>query len=86
VRWAVAWQATTFVAATLLIGLPLGAAAGRLLWSFFASQLGALSEPVTPYRSLLLTIPGAVLLANILAIVPGIVAARVRPAPVLRAE
>ena len=86
VRSAVAWQATTFVLASLLIGLPVGIAIGRLIWTLFAHQLGTLAEPVTPSVQLLLTIPGAVLLANMVATVPAVIAGRMRPAPALRAE
>jgi ABC-type lipoprotein release transport system permease subunit len=86
VRWAVAWQATTFVAAALLVGLPVGIAVGRVIWSAFASQLGTLAEPVTPSLRLLLTIPAAVVLANMIAVVPAVMAGRMKPAPALRAE
>lgn len=86
VRWAVAWQATTFVSAALLIGLPVGIAVGRLIWTVFARQLGTLPEPVTPSLQLLLTIPGAVVLANMIAAVPAMMAGRMKPALALRAE
>ena len=86
VRWAVAWQATTFVCTALLIGLPIGVAVGRVVWSAFATNLGTVPEPVTPSVSLFLTIPGAILLANLIAIAPAFVAGRMRPAPALRAE
>jgi ABC-type antimicrobial peptide transport system permease subunit len=86
VRWAVAWQATTFVSVALLIGLPLGIAIGRTIWSFFATQLGTISEPITPSLPLLLTIPAAVVLANLIAVAPATIAGRMRPALVLRAE
>ena len=48
VRRVVAWQSTTFVCVALAIGLPLGIAAGRLVWDVFASDLGTVPEPVTP--------------------------------------
>jgi ABC-type antimicrobial peptide transport system permease subunit len=86
VRWTVAWQATTFVSVALLIGLPVGIAVGRVVWSAFATNLGTLPEPVTPSLRLLLTIPAAVVLANMIAVVPAIIAGRMRPAPALRAE
>jgi len=82
----VAWQATTFAAVGLIVGLPLGDALGRWAWNLFAEQLGVIPETVTPVPLLLLIVPGAILLANAVAIVPGHVAARTRPAPVLRAE
>ena len=86
VRGAVACQATTFVVVALAIGVPLGVAAGRLAWSVFANHLGALSEPVTPSLSLLVTVAGAVLVANLIAAVPASIAGRMRPALVLRSE
>ncbi|MGZ4143058.1 MAG: FtsX-like permease family protein, partial [Actinomycetota bacterium] len=86
VRWAVAWQATTFVSVALLIGLPLGIAVGRTIWTVFAGQVGVQAEPVTPAIALLLTIPGGILLANLIAAVPAVIAGRMRPAVVLRAD
>jgi hypothetical protein len=86
VRGAVACQATTFVMVAMVIGLPLGIAAGRLAWSVFANRLGALSEPVTPPLPLVVTVAGAILVANLIAAVPASIAGRVRPAMVLRSE
>src|SRR5207244_642468 len=42
---AVAWQATTLVGLALLVGLPLGVAAGRWTWQVFAGRLGASAAP-----------------------------------------
>jgi hypothetical protein len=86
VRRAVAWQATSFCAVALLVAVPAGVAVGRWAWDVFASQLGTLGEPVTPPVALLLVIPAAVLLANLVAAAPAFVAGRVQPAPVLRTE
>ncbi len=82
----VAWQATTFVSAALLIGLPVGIVVGRLVWTAFTQQLGTVANPVTPAVRVLLTIPAAVLLANIIAAVPAVIAGRMKPALALRAE
>jgi hypothetical protein len=86
VRWAVAWQATAFVVAAIAIGLPLGAAVGRLVWSVFAHHLGAVSEPVTPILAIVISIVTAVVVANLVAAVPAAVAGRMRPASALRTE
>ena len=82
----VAWQATTFAAVALALGLPLGIAAGRWTWNLVADELGVVPEPVTPVPLILLVIPAAVVLANLVAVVPARVAATTRPALVLRAE
>ena len=82
----VAWQATTVAAVALVIGLPLGVAAGRWAWNLFAEQLGVVPEPVTPISTIVLAVPATILLANLIAVLPGRIAARTRPAVVLRAE
>jgi len=82
----VAWQATTIASIGLLIGLPLGIAIGRFAWNVFADNLGVVSEVVTPPGLILLTIPATILLANLIAALPGRSAARTQPAVALRAE
>jgi len=82
----VAWQTTTIAAVALLVGVPVGAAAGRWAWTLFAGQQGMVSEPVLPLLSMLLLLPAAVVLANLVAAIPGRIAARTSPAIVLRAE
>lgn len=86
VRRAIAWQATTVVAIALLVGVPLGVAAGRWAWTLFADRLGIVPVPVVSLAATLLTIPAAILLANLIAALPACVAARLRPALVLRTE
>ena len=58
----VGWQATTMVAIALLVGVPLGVAAGRWAWALLARQLGVVSEPLTPLSPVLLIIPASLLL------------------------
>jgi hypothetical protein len=82
----VAWQATTFAAVGLLVGLPVGNALGRWAWNLFADHLGVVPETATPIPLLLLVVPGAIVLANLVAIVPARIAASTQPALVLRAE
>jgi hypothetical protein len=82
----VAWQATTFAAIGLVVGLPLGVAAGRWTWYLFAEQIEVVPEPVTPISRVLLVVPAAILLANVVAALPAWSAARTRAAVVLRAE
>jgi len=83
---AVAWQTTAIAAAAAIVGVPLGVAAGRWAWSLYASQQGAVSDPVVPVWSTLLLLPAALLLANLVAAIPGRYAARTSPALVLRTE
>jgi len=86
VRAAVAWQATTLVVLALIVGIPLGIGAGRWSWTTFANQLGYVPEPAVRFAPVLLTIPAALLLGNLIAALPARAAARTKPALVLRAE
>jgi ABC-type lipoprotein release transport system permease subunit len=82
----VAWQATTLASIALLVGLPLGAAIGRWVWTVFADRIGVIPEPVVDLPPLLLAIPVTLLLANLIALIPGRLAAATPPATALRAE
>jgi hypothetical protein len=82
----VAWQATTVAAVGLLVGVPLGVAVGRFGWNVFAENLGVVPEAVTPIGLTLLVVPASIVLANLIAVLPGWTAARTQPALVLRAE
>jgi hypothetical protein len=81
-----AWQATTFALVAVLVGLPLGIAAGRWVWLLTAEQLGVASPPISPPLPILAIATGAVVAANLIAAPPGWVAGRLRPALVLHSE
>ena len=83
---AVAWQASVIAATGLVIGVPLGIAAGRWLWLAFARELSAVPNPVIPATSVTLAALAALILANLVAALPGRRAARTPAAEVLRAE
>jgi ABC-type antimicrobial peptide transport system permease subunit len=83
---AVAWQSTTIAVIGLVIGVPAGIAAGRWLWLAFAHELSAVPDPVVPAGSVALAGAAALVLANLVAALPGRAAARTPAAIVLRAE
>jgi ABC-type lipoprotein release transport system permease subunit len=83
---AVAWQATTIGVLALIVGLPVGVVLGRWSWRILSDSLGTVAEPVVPVVALLIAIPAVILLVNVIAFVPGRLAARLRPAIVLRSE
>jgi hypothetical protein len=85
-RAAVAWQATITVAVAGLIGIPIGIGAGRWLWRTVADGLGVLPVPRTPSLIFMVLPPALIVLANLIAVLPGRSAARTRPALVLRSE
>jgi ABC-type lipoprotein release transport system permease subunit len=82
----VAWQASTLVCIALVIGLPVGVALGRWGWTLFADAIGVLPVPVVDLPPLLLAIPVTLLLTNLIALIPGRLAAGTRPATIFRAE
>jgi hypothetical protein len=82
----VAWQATTLGVFSLLIGIPLGIVAGRWGWNVFADHLGVVPDAVVPAILLVIIAPATIVVANLLAVVPGRIASRLRPATVLRSE
>jgi ABC-type lipoprotein release transport system permease subunit len=85
VRAAVAWQASVILAVAGLAGIPLGVAAGHWAWAAFATSLGAVPVTVVPVAALLAGFVALLVTGNLLAAVPGAVAARTRPAALLRA-
>jgi ABC-type lipoprotein release transport system permease subunit len=82
----VIWQATTLAGLAVLVGLPLGIAAGRWAWILVADRLGVVPVSVVPAMVLTLVALTTVLAANLVAAVPAWMAARTRPAIALRAE
>ncbi len=86
VTFTVLWQTTTVALIGLVAGIPLGVAIGRLVWRAFADYLGVVPVPVVTLREIGAIALGTLLVANLLAAGPAIVAARIRPARLLRAE
>jgi len=81
----VAWQATTMAVIGIVIGIPLGVAAGQATWTAFANNLGAVPVAVVPIGIVGTLAVGVVVVANLLAIGPALVATRSKPAALLQA-
>ena len=82
----VAWQASIAVALGVIVGVPLGIVIGRSLWDLFANAIHVVPEPTVPTLTIALIALGALLLANLVAAIPGRQAARTRTAVLLHAE
>lgn len=82
----VAWQTTTIALIAALIETPLGATTKHWAWTLFASQQSYITDAVMPVLSLLLILVAALLLANLIATIPGRYATRTSPTIILKTE
>lgn len=80
------WQISTLTCLAVLIGLPVGAAAGHWAWALFAGVLGVSPGTIIPLGTGFLLIPAALVVANLVALWPARRNLRMRPAELLRAE
>jgi ABC-type lipoprotein release transport system permease subunit len=83
---AVCWQATTVALVGIIVGAPIGIAVGRVLWRVFATNFGVVPVPVADPLLLTALAAGVLAAANVLAVVPALLAARCHPGQLLRAE
>jgi ABC-type lipoprotein release transport system permease subunit len=83
---AVAWQATVAAVIGLLVGIPVGVYVGRELWTLFARSINVVPQPTVPVLSVVVLSVGALVFANVVALLPGRSAARTSAALVLGAE
>jgi ABC-type antimicrobial peptide transport system permease subunit len=82
----VAWQASSIALVALVVGLPVGIAAGRWAWSAVANSIGSTSPTIVPALAVAAVVPCVLVVANLLAAWPGWTAARVPPVSAMRAE
>jgi hypothetical protein len=82
----VAWQATVTALAGVLVGVPLGILIGRQLWTLFARSINAVPDPSVSIVSVISVVFGSFIFANLVATIPGRIAARTSTALTLRAE
>jgi hypothetical protein len=83
---AIAWQASIATVGGIVVGIPLGIALGRWLWTLFAQEIGAVPAPTVPMWWVAVAGLAAIILANVVAAVPGRSAARTPTALVLHDE
>jgi ABC-type antimicrobial peptide transport system permease subunit len=86
VRASIAYQASILTALGLVVGIPLGIAAGRAVWRLVADGLGIAPAFAVPVLPLVAVAIAALLIANVIAALAANRAVHDRPAAVLSAE
>jgi ABC-type antimicrobial peptide transport system permease subunit len=81
-----AWQSSISVGIGILVGIPLGILFGRAMWDLFAHELFAIPESTIPALDIGLVALGALVLANVIAAIPGHRAASTKTSVILNAE
>ena len=82
----IAWQASVAGLVGVVVGIPVGIALGRWLWTLFARYINAVPQPTVPVVSVIVVAVSALVLANVVAMLPGRSAAKTPSAQVLRGE
>jgi FtsX-like permease family len=82
----VAWQATTLALVGLVIGIPLGLVIGKAVWKAFANNLGAVPVSAVPIWLIAVLAAGVIVVANLIAVIPALMATRSRAGELLRTQ
>jgi hypothetical protein len=84
VAWTVAWQSTTLALVGIVIGVPVGTVVGQAVWMAFANNLGAVPVSVVPIWLIVALGAGVLVVANVIAVGPALVATRSKAGDLLR--
>jgi ABC-type lipoprotein release transport system permease subunit len=79
-------QGTAVAIAGLVVGIPVGIFVGRIGWHLIANRVPLRYVQPLALVAMIVVVPAALVLVNILALAPGRRAARLQPAQVLHAE
>jgi hypothetical protein len=82
----IVWQASVAAVIGVVVGIPVGIIVGRSLWVLFAHEIYAVPDSTVPVLQIVLVALAALVLANLVAALPGRTAARTPTALLLRAE
>lgn len=85
-RAVIVGQATTITLIALVVGIPVGAVVGRLVWSIIAESIGVATDASFPLVLLALGAIGFMVVLNAIAALPARSARRLRVADALRCE
>jgi ABC-type lipoprotein release transport system permease subunit len=70
----------------VIVGVPVGIAVGRWLWTLFANGIYAVPLPAVPVLEVTLVAVAAIAFVNVVALLPARIAARTPTAVLLRSE
>jgi ABC-type antimicrobial peptide transport system permease subunit len=79
-------QGTTIAVIALVVGVPLGAVLGRVVWSAVARSIGLATDAAFPLVLFAIGALGFVVTLNVIAMFPAHTARRLRAATALRSE
>ncbi len=82
----VVWQTTAITAIAAVVGVPLGIALGRIIWRFFASNLGVVPIPVAPLGAIVAVFVGTIVGGLLVAAWPAYIASHRSAGVLLREE
>ena len=82
----VVWQASVLAVIGIIVGIPLGVLIGRAVWQTFANNLGAVPVSETPIVIIGVLVGGVIIVANLIAVLPALVTARLNPEQLLRTQ
>jgi hypothetical protein len=85
VRWSMVAQATATAVVPLIVAIPLGIAIGRRAWTTSAHNLDVVAVSVTPWSALVVLVASAIVIANLVVLVPGWALVKRSPGADLRA-
>jgi ABC-type antimicrobial peptide transport system permease subunit len=85
-RLVIAAQATAIACVALVLGIPLGAIAGRVVWSMIAGSMGVATGAAFPLGLLAVGTPTVIVVLNLIGAIPARSAGRLRVADALRSE
>ena len=85
-RLVIAAQATARACVALVLGIPLGSIAGRVVWSMIAGSMGVATGAAFPLGLLAVGTPAVIRVVNLIGAIPARSAGRLPVAEALRSE
>jgi ABC-type antimicrobial peptide transport system permease subunit len=85
-RQVIAAQATTIACVALVVGIPLGVMAGRVIWSMIARSMGVATDAAFPLGLIVVGTLAVIVVLNLIAAIPARSAGRLPVADALRSE